>query len=70
MYNLNLMRSILSRIKQDSSLSLLLDEVGYNDEDIIERSIQDLDVVVQDTFNTCISNNFNIKNTIEFIDYC
>jgi len=70
MYNLNLMRSILSRIKQDSSLSLLLDEVGYNDEAIIERSIQDLNVVIQDTFNTCISNNFNIKNTIEFIDYC
>ncbi len=70
MYNLNLMRSILSRIKQDSSLSLLLDEVGYNDEAIIERSIQDLNVVIQNTFNTCISNNFNLKNTIEFTDYC
>jgi hypothetical protein len=70
MYNLNLMRSILSRIKQDSSLSLLLDEVGYNDEAIIERSIQDLNVVIQDTFNTCISNNFNLKDTIEFTDYC
>jgi hypothetical protein len=64
------MRSILSRIKQDSSLSLLLDEVGYNDEAIIERSIQDLNVVIQDTFNTWISNNFNLKDTIEFTDYC
>jgi hypothetical protein len=64
------MRSILSRIKQDSSLSLLLDEVGYNDEAIIERSIQDLNIVVKDTFNTCISNNFNLKDTIEFVDYC
>jgi hypothetical protein len=39
MYDLNLMRSILSRIKQDSSLKTLLNEVGYNDEDIIETSI-------------------------------
>ena len=70
MYNLNLMRSILSRIKQDSSLSQLLDEVGYNDDAIIERSIQDLNVVIQESVNTCISNNFNLKDTIEFTDYC
>ncbi len=49
---------------------MLLYEVGYNDEAIIERSIQDLNVVVQDTFNTCITNNFNLKDTIELTDYC
>jgi len=70
MDDLNLMRSILSRIKQDSSLSLLLDEDGYNDIAIIEKSIQDLNRAIHDTFKTCISNNFNLKDTIEFVDFC